>query len=99
MVKQKQKRSRRELLIELLNILSQEKRGLLVTRLTSKINLSWSVIHPYLDKLILLDLVEKRLYKKSYKIFTTQKGNKLNHHFFVVNSIEKSFGIDKLFLN
>ena len=90
------RRGRRRLLIELLRILNGEKDGLRITRLTSKINSYWVFIHPFLDELISLDLIEKRPYKKACKIFITKKGMEVNHHFFVSDSIERSFGLTKL---
>ena len=86
------KRSRRQLIIEILEILNREKRGLRITRLMFKLGVPLYLLNNYLEELFSLELIEKKPYKKAYKIFITSKGQKVNHHFFITNSKEREFG-------
>ncbi len=86
-------RSRRQIIIEILERLNREKRGLRITKLMTKVGFPFCSKYKHLDLLISLGFVEKRPFMKAYKLFITSKGQKLNHHFFITNSIEREFGL------
>ena len=86
-------RSKRQIIIDILKVLNQEKRGLIITKLMRKGGFEYNTLKRYLDILIPLGLIEKIPYKKSGKIVITPKGQIVNHHFFITNSVEKEFGL------
>ena len=85
-------RSKRQIIIDILKVLNQEKRGLIITKLMRKGGFEYNTLKRYLDILIPLGLIEKIPYKKLSKIVITPKGQIVNHHFFITNSTEKKLG-------
>ncbi|KKN57982.1 hypothetical protein LCGC14_0556400 [marine sediment metagenome] len=58
-----------------------------------KVGVNFLMLKPYLKELISLELVEKRPYREAYRLFITSKGQEVNHHFFITDSIEREFGL------
>ena len=88
------RRSRRQIVRDILYTLKQARNGLGLRMLIEKANYTFILIKPIIEDLIKIGLIEREnyVYWGRYKIKITSKGQEVLHHFFITQSKEKEFG-------